>query len=406
MSPSGGIGQVPYFFLSYAHAPDDDSMGGGDPDRWVHRLFLELCTDLLQITGLEKASHAGFMDRRLRLGEQWSHEVSRALATCRVFVPLYSPRYFSSEHCGKEWSAIQLRLAAHPAEPPPVIIPIMWTTIESSSMPECATKIQFHENGMRSHDLQGGLYGIIKVSSRRAAREKVILQLARRIREVAESSPLLEARDFPDYTTLPNAFVGYKSSRTIKVTVVAPDIDHLPEGRTPYYYGKMPHEWSPYRREGNHRPLVSELAEFARIRGIDTEVAPLDMPDGEQPDAPGVVLVDPWATQVPDMRDTLSKFGSSGARWFPVMVPWNDEDAQTSSAEPQLRRSLAQVIPGDCGEPAAHDVRSLDDLRQKMPKMLARASERFLQTAQVNSPPSGRRPRLIEPGDGDAQGRK
>jgi hypothetical protein len=49
------------------------------------------------------------MNRELRQGQgqghEWPWRLSNALATCSVFVPLYSRRYFKSEHCGKEWFA-------------------------------------------------------------------------------------------------------------------------------------------------------------------------------------------------------------------------------------------------------------------------------------------------------------
>ncbi|MBF8186371.1 TIR domain-containing protein [Nonomuraea sp. K274] len=334
------------------------------------------------------------------MGNQWPGEVSRALATCRVFVPLYSPRYFGSEHCGREWSAIQMRLAAHMSDPPPVIMPVVWFPVGDDDLPECASRIQYSQDGLWSRNHSTGLYGLIKVQSRRDAYRKAILELARRIKAVAESSPLLEAHDLPDYTTLSNAFADYKVSRRIKVTVVAPHLGNLPEGRNPYYYGMTAQEWNPYRHEDNPRSVVSHVAEFARGQGFATETAALGLP-GEPPDAPGMVLVDPWAADRPETYETLRKFGDEGARWFPVVVPWNMADAQTSDAEPRLRRSLGEAMTGGEGDPAIHDVTSLRALRHDMPKMLAVASKRFLQTAQVYPPPGPvvRRPRLMEPGD-------
>ncbi|MEV1166964.1 TIR-like protein FxsC [Nonomuraea sp. NPDC049784] len=408
MSASGGTGQVPYFFLSYARMPMDETTSG-DPNRWVYRLFDDLCEELVQMTTLRKKSEAGFLDRKMRLGEQWPDEVSRALATCRVFVPLYSPRYFNSEQCGREWSAIQMRLRAHTSEPPPVIIPIMWIPIEPNSMPDCARLIQFSQEGFWPDYLRHGLYSVAKVSSQRNKFLQATLTLARRISQVAELSPLQEAQDLPRYTTLPNAFDGYRAEQRMKVSVVAPHLGNLPNGRNPYYYGMRPHEWNPYRDEGNHQPLAHQVTEFARRRGIGAEIGPLSIPEDDQgsPDQPGMMLVDPWATDMPDTYEALRQFGGEMTRWFPVVVPWNSRDKETSDAEPRLRRLLGEAIPGGQGQPAVHEIKSLDDLQREMPRMLERAFNRYLRTAQVYPPPggSGKKPRLMEPGDGDDERR-
>ena len=60
-------------------------------------------------------SEAGFMDRENSLGTEWSPELISALARCRVFVPLYSRRYFESDNCGREWFAFARREVNHQA---------------------------------------------------------------------------------------------------------------------------------------------------------------------------------------------------------------------------------------------------------------------------------------------------
>src|SRR5215831_11319808 len=86
-------GRMPYFFLSYARTPRQDPSDPSDPDRWVHKLYRDLCEHILNLTNAQPGS-AGFMDRETRPGDEWPRELAQALATCRVFVPLYSPRYF------------------------------------------------------------------------------------------------------------------------------------------------------------------------------------------------------------------------------------------------------------------------------------------------------------------------
>ena len=108
-APMGSGHEVrPYFFLSYARTPRRDPGDKEDPDRWVHKLYKDLCDAILQMTDA-LPEEAGFMDRENRLGAEWSPELTTALAACRVFVPLYSRRYFESDNCGKEWFAFARR---------------------------------------------------------------------------------------------------------------------------------------------------------------------------------------------------------------------------------------------------------------------------------------------------------
>lgn len=96
--PAGNSPQTgdpaPYFFLSYAHTPKQDPNDPGDPDKWVVNLFRDLCAHIMHMTNLPHGARAGFMDRELRSGSDWPFRLAQALATCRVFVPLYSQRYF------------------------------------------------------------------------------------------------------------------------------------------------------------------------------------------------------------------------------------------------------------------------------------------------------------------------
>ncbi|MFD0665981.1 TIR-like protein FxsC [Thermocatellispora tengchongensis] len=183
--------QVPYFFLSYAHTPLLSSRRGANINLWVERLFDDLCGHLLAWTALRRDSDAGFMDRDIRSGDRWPDQLAEALATCRVFVPLYSPRYFASVECGKEWSAFQQRLDLHPeGGAPTAIVPALWSPMrEPGGLPECAHDIQYDDAAFGPRYRQEGFYGLMKVTSMRSHYQRATLALARRIMEAAERLP-------------------------------------------------------------------------------------------------------------------------------------------------------------------------------------------------------------------------
>lgn len=396
--------QRPYFFLSYAHVPPHDFADGGDPNRWVEKLFKELCAHIMNLTQLPPGA-AGYMDRELRAGDNWRGKLSEQLSTCRVFVPLYSRRYFESEQCGKEWAAFleRARHATSGGKPPDAIIPALWNPVRSDSMPGAAQAIQFNHAQLGPRYADEGFYGIIKLSKFRRHYQAATLELARRIIEVAEHTPMPEGR-IPDYTVVPSAFEHNSPERPMTVTVCALDEDHLPPGRSPYHYGRKPQEWDPYRTSNGSRPLADYAADLARARGFLPEVGSLDEHAealaAKEPQAPGVVLVDPWATTDKGCCESLRAINRGGRQWITVIVPWNREDSETVTHEGHLRGCLRAALGNKLTEPgAAPDVPSLDAFREALPDVLNRAAKQYFKRAPAYPPRGSKvdRPRLIGP---------
>src|SRR5690242_6687065 len=95
------------FFLSYAHTPRV-FQDGPDLNYWVRQFFRDLCNELVSCDPRwhrpAERGLPGFMDEEIREGRLWRQRLVTELATCRVFIPLYSGPFFASENCGKEWS--------------------------------------------------------------------------------------------------------------------------------------------------------------------------------------------------------------------------------------------------------------------------------------------------------------
>ena len=56
----------PYFFLSYARTPRLDPGDNENSDRWVHKLYKDLCDAILQMTDVQPAE-AGVGQQGLRV---------------------------------------------------------------------------------------------------------------------------------------------------------------------------------------------------------------------------------------------------------------------------------------------------------------------------------------------------
>jgi hypothetical protein len=186
----------PYFFLSYRHTPKFVEHDETDPDIWAAKLYRDLCAHLFQMSSLPVADSMGFMDRELRPGHEWTVKLASALASCRVFVPLYSPRYFSSEHCGREWSAFAGRAAAmsvRGAEPVEAIIPALWVPVRPDELPEAARTIHYLAGDFGGAYATHGFYRLMRMSNYADDYEEAVYALARRILDVPSAlrSPLV-----------------------------------------------------------------------------------------------------------------------------------------------------------------------------------------------------------------------
>jgi FxsC-like protein len=390
---------------------------------WVVTLYNDLCKHIMQLTNLPFGAKPGFMDRELRAGNDWPRELAHALATCRVFVPLYSRRYFESEQCGKEWFAFSRRVlkqAAKDASRPEAIIPAIWVPIELSGLPEAALRIQFDHRELGDRYVTRGFYGIIKLSRYRDDYEEAVYELAQRIVDVAQRTPV-EPGQPDDYEALESAFgnaaqrlaegraPGASGGRPLRVTMVAPTSDELPAGRGSYHYGRTTREWNPYRPD-SIRPLADHASDLVRNLDYRPVVGDLDSHGDEltaegSPEDPEVLLVDPWATTQAECQETLKRFDAQHKPWVQVVVPWNRNDTETVSAESQLRNSLDASLKHKLAEVrvtskmAVRGVPCLDDFSQVLPVVIQAAIRQYLKHADVFPPtgPTVEKPRMLGP---------
>jgi hypothetical protein len=243
----------PYFFLSYARTPKRDPGDKEDPDRWVYKLYKDLCGVILQLTDA-RPEEAGFMDRENRLGTEWSPELVNALQRCRVFVPLYSRRYFQSSYCGREWFAFARREVTNRARGSDVgsaIVPALWTRMNSGSLPNVAQSVQFDHAALGERYCTEGFYGIMKLQNYRADYQRAVHRLAERIVDIGDANAAYpddyagRERRQPDFESLPSAFGPDSAPRMtdsqLHISVLAHDISTLPPGRANDYYGETAH---------------------------------------------------------------------------------------------------------------------------------------------------------------------
>jgi FxsC-like protein len=367
-----------------------------------------------------RPEEAGFMDRETKIGVEWSPELVTSLARCRVFVPLYSRRYFESDNCGREWFAFARREITRRARGGPAvdaIVPALWTRLDRDRLPDVAQAVQFDHTFLGERYCTEGFYGIMKLQNYRADYQRAVHRLAERIIAIGDEVAALadESSAYQiapsDFDSLPSAFGPASARRTadgqLQIAVLAHDTSSLPPGRAAEYYGATPHTWSPYRPD-YPQPVADYAQELAKkcldckplVGTFEGDMA--ERAGNGHPLPPCLCLVDAWVSLSPAHQEQLDRLDHVKESWVSVLVPWNSQDLGMRMARDDLRANLQQhlgrklaSVPRRC-QMAANGIPTLQDFGQILPEMTMIMLKRFRKEATA-CPPAGpvvERPRL------------
>jgi FxsC-like protein len=338
-------GRVLYFFLSYAR---------GDDDVYVERFFQDLCTEVRVLTGARRDEKVGFFDNdSMELGTEWPQALATALATCQSFLALYSPAYFLSEPCGKEWSIFRERARQYEHEAgvaTSALIPLLWVT--PPQLPPAAQTLQYTNHSLGSAYNNGGLRQLLRLQRNRDAYLEFVSALAARIVESAHRHAVPELIEVPDFDAVPSAFhdtpvpvpAQASPSQVVHFVVAATTRSEAQSLRTDTrYYGDRPQDWAPYR-PGHDSPICEYATRVAARSRFQAAVATIDELDDRIMEARRhnqivVLLVDAWSTKVDRHWRKLREYDQRNEPTTAVLIPWSHEDDETS-----LNVQLAELV--------------------------------------------------------------
>ncbi|MFE3853259.1 TIR-like protein FxsC [Streptomyces griseorubiginosus] len=388
----------PYFFLSYAHTPQYEAEAA-DPNVWVKKLYDSLCSHIMEMTELPKGARVGFLDQGIEVGTRWTDELSENLARCQVFVPLYSPRYFISEQCGREWWAFHQReihrRARHVEARESAIIPALWVPVEPAQLPKIAKDLQFHHSDFGEDYATEGFYGLIKLSYLNEQYERAVYRLAQRIVRVSRAIGLEEGPIHSDYESLPSAFGDKAHPPRFDVTVIAHCLSDLPAGRIRDYYGDTPADWNPFHPSSS-RSLVEHAADLVQsmnyrvtISDFETEADRLLTTD--PPTAPALLLLDRWTLESPRVQKLMAQLCKQPRPWISVLVPQYRDDQIPPEREVQLleltdRILGARKVVGSGYRSRNNGIRSLEAFSVELHKSVSQAVMYYQARAETFPP--------------------
>ena len=414
----------PLFFLS--HAEDRGLMLIDEFRR--DRLVLRFYDDLRDaVRGLSRTGRGSpviaAVDSEAAIAGRWSERVSEGLARCRVFVPLYSNEYFSSESCGREWQAFANRLDTsqilhgrrHDA-----IVPVIWRPLADGTLPALARELQSAPVDLGpSYRRYGMSYLLRHMAEHRTEYEAAVMQLARRIVTAGERDAPVRAERIPEYLNQSDAFRRPEDllprRPRIRIVIAAPHHPRLPAGADPEMYGENPTEWKPYLPDfdGEIASTAKRLAESMDFQVfIETLEQSAELKSGIVPTAPTLLIIDPWAAQDPALQQRLSRFdGSSHQKlWIRPVVAWNREHPANKAHEVDLEARLYATL-SHCrrryrpDSPQVFDgLETVQDFTSELPAVIRKAERLFYsevareRTELAPAEELPRRPRFSGPG--------
>ncbi|PRY29308.1 FxsC protein [Pseudosporangium ferrugineum] len=338
---------VPYFLVSHVR---------GDDDAYVEELFRDLRHAVGELTGQTRSADIGELARDLDPdATAWPAATADALARCQVFLPLCSARSLLNESAGRHWWIFRERLRRFRDEggaEAPSLLPLRWTAVRdlSAGFPE------FVPADPAEPRRPLGQY--LRLRSLRPQYRAFVHRLAQRIVRTARAHPLGEYWPLPAPARTPNAFADAGSgapdrltrgTRNVRFVVAAGSRDDMEQVRSVLdYYGKESADWAPYLPVYS-RPLAEQAKAVAAERLFGSEVT--DLKDlrrtldlAREARDLVVLLLDPWATRLPDSRRRLSDADGAGLPDAALLVPLSGADEESERSREELLFDVEQTL--------------------------------------------------------------
>lgn len=401
MSARDGAGPAPYFFLSYAHTAPLTLMDREATDYWVTAVFDDLSEAVREAARLDRQRAVGFFDGLLKASEDWKARVSSELDGANVFVPLYSPRYFSMTWPGREWTYFSSRsVDEEPADPRTHIVPVLWAPMISAAgppdLPDARDLVpdvpEYAENGLRALKM---------LNHFREQYAQVVTELAGRIVGAAGGQPLRPAAA-ASIDQVPSAFHYKGVEDDFVIAVAAPTRGALPAGRSADCYGDSGIDWRPFAELGEVRLAEHPLAVAERLSFNTSVVSVQEVAHGAFT-TPGIVLIDPWiaAPLAGDESAALQGLRALYARpeprlWALPVIVVDPADPELTACQNELVQHITRILEevkaplAETSQTGDHLVTSFAGFDAVVPGLVAEAERRYLRYgADFPHDPSG-----------------
>ena len=377
---------MPIFFVSYSRLNVRDAR-----DReLIARLVADLDNDVrLKIP--DAGADISFFDTTdIELGTDWNDELSTAVSTSRLAVCLFSPSYFSSVWCGREFQVFLDRRAASAASGdtarPTSIIPVWWM---KAPAPEVAGSFQFTHDALPADYLQVGLRQMMRLSRTYGDAYEIIRDtLSDRIVGAYQEAALPEISriDLRQYASAWSPPAGALPSRSHRAGSVS---------KTCFVYlSRNGWDWAPYadppQKVGAFaQQLTGELGLQYQELSCDREL-PARLVETNQSAVPTLIIGDPSSVTDPEIEHVLRTYDQQYLLNCGVLVPW-EAGAASNITDQRWTHLAREVCPQKTlSPPPDHEWRSIfspSEFRTRALSVVENIRLRLLQRILSDAPP-------------------
>jgi FxsC-like protein len=396
-SRNGTAAHGSYFFLSYAHFPPLAGTlveGMADPpDEWVRMFFRDL-TEAVKLSASSPPSAPGFFDEEIPVGSDWKAELSQALGTAQVFVPLFSPDYLTKSWPGREWACFERRMkSAGISDPLHRFAPVLWVPLPANQRPEGLQEaLDLAPDVASSAYRENGLRALLALTPYRRWYEMIVRRLADRVVELAEQTPTEPSA--VDIDQVESKFSNDANLAAFVIVVAAPTAPDLPEGSDSMAYSPAVQAWRPFDQQqlslSEYAQVIAEQLGFAvKVIGIEKAMDGF----GE----PGVILIDPRYLADAEGLNMFRRFARRLQSWMlPVMV--TDPYAENWARQVRIALEGSKISESEPARRGLEGVTSLREFVNLMPFLVAQAEREYIRHGliQPSVARAGTRPRLRE----------
>lgn len=410
---------MPYeFFFSYTRGNNDD---------YLKQFFKNLSEEVRVRRGLPEKTVVGFFDQRdIELGAAWEQTISDALQNSKVLVSIYSPGYFQSEYCGKEWEVFMRRCRLHKdlrtqtgelgATLPPSIKPSLWVPFSITNLDEDVQALQYTRGDSNAvYNSEGLRYVLMQIGEHRREYNDFVTELAKEIIETADKFPLPKLDRLPPLGEVDSAWpqrrppgtptpvtpstVSVSSPKHIRFVFVAADPKHFGSVRSadPYLDRGGP-DWKPFFPDMSAiGPFVQHIVSDKELGFTSDELAfgpnlIKDIQDAWAERKIVIILVDGWSVNwdTTSYRPVLHEFDQQNFFNCSVLVPWNDEDPGISNQPQTILQTLQDTFyfRTRAGNSIFYrdSIRKPEDLRDALRDVLTLIKAEIRKQAEVSRP--------------------
>jgi FxsC-like protein len=411
------------FFFSYSRRDYENA------DVYLAAFLEDLTKEIKVRRVTSKGEEVAFFDQhKLTRGDDWKQSLLDALQAARTMVCLYSPNYFASEYCGKEWQVMHMRREQYfnaqraagnlDAKLPRIIKPIPWILPYShdfEKMSEPVADAQYNFGSLTSLINTKGLLHVVKRRDSGAEFKKEYLdfveELAIEILNDADAYPVDKLAGELKIDGVSNAFV--RSSPAPEAPLAPVNAEPPESTRGPSYVhfvyvaarpeevqqnGRMQvnaysynggQEWQPFYppEESYIATVATNVASTKGLGFIPRELvisANLhnDIEAAQKQHNLVILLVDSWTAGIGHYKEWLKKFDSHKFFNCSVLVPWNEQDSETADKCATLREYLQAAFPHNTDPDNTNSiyycgpVTSEEDLRKKLQEVLIKLRDK------------------------------